>query len=453
MNYEPVHWSRIISALTTDSSQIHEINRASIIDDLLNLARSGYTDYSIALSATSYLKKETNYIPWRAAFNGLSYLTKRFAGRDINDLYKKHIQELLTPIYDTLGFHDSANDTHYTKLLRRYVINWSCAFDLKDCISTSQKLFANWRSNDTQIVPVNLRNTIYCTAIKHGKEEDWDFLWEKYLISPMATDKVLILNALGCSENKNLLTKLLMSAITENSGIRSQDSASVFSAVYSSGHIGANFMLDFIRLHHTDMLKYHGSYSAIESILSGVASQFSTEELVTEFAKFVKEFEVKMPHIEKSLVRAREELKWYDDYSPKIFAWFGERYKTEDYRLPSNILPVNYNVSLTPYFEDGNFTFDGEVEITMEVMRNTPIIVLHTNALNVSQVEVYEKDKLLQYLHWDWNSITHKFTIYLMATRAAGETLRVHIKYSGVLNNNMEGFYRSSYEDQMGNKR
>uniref|UniRef100_A0A0C9QRU9 Aminopeptidase N n=1 Tax=Fopius arisanus TaxID=64838 RepID=A0A0C9QRU9_9HYME len=458
VNYDNDSWTRIIEGIKQNLTQIHEINRASIIDDLLNLARAGYTDYMTALSATEYLIQETNYIPWRAAFNGLSYLTKKFTGREINALYKQHIQKILSPIYEKLGFNEPKYETHYNKLLRRQVINWACAFDLKDCISNSTKLFANWRANEKELVPVNLRNTIYCTAIKHGTTDHWNFLWDKYHTAPLATEKIQILTALGCSENKVLLRKLLMSAITEDSGIRFQDSESAFSGVYGSGHFGATFTLDFIREHYTDMYKYYGSYSAVERILSGVSSQFSTEELVAKLTEFVNEFGEKIPEIENSLRSslklARQELQWYDLNSPKLFAWLGYRYDTNNYRLPTTVVPVNYNLSITPYFEERNFTFDGDVQIAVNIDHSTSIIVLHTNGLNVSDVRVYSNtSEILEYYHYKWNSVTHKFTIYLATTRSAGSILRVNIKYTGVLNRNMEGFYRSAYWDAAGNKR
>lgn len=54
--------------------EISTINRAQLIDDALNLARAGKLDYSIALDVTSYLAHETEYLPWKAAFNALQYL-------------------------------------------------------------------------------------------------------------------------------------------------------------------------------------------------------------------------------------------------------------------------------------------------------------------------------------------------------------------------------------------
>lgn len=54
-------------------------------------------------------------------------------------------------------------------------------------------------------VPPNLRPTVYCTALRHGDGDDFDFLWEKYLEANVAAEQILILNSLGCTKDKNKL--------------------------------------------------------------------------------------------------------------------------------------------------------------------------------------------------------------------------------------------------------
>lgn len=89
VNYDYNGWQRIIGALNSNKfKEIHVLNRATIMDDLLNLARTGYQDYEIALDGTTYLKRETNYLPFKAAFNGLDYLNKQLAGRKEHILFK-----------------------------------------------------------------------------------------------------------------------------------------------------------------------------------------------------------------------------------------------------------------------------------------------------------------------------------------------------------------------------
>lgn len=71
-----------------DFMKIHELNRAALIDDVLNLARAGYVDYFYALEATQYLTQETNYIPWKAALNAFSYLNRKLTGKSTYELFK-----------------------------------------------------------------------------------------------------------------------------------------------------------------------------------------------------------------------------------------------------------------------------------------------------------------------------------------------------------------------------
>lgn len=75
MNYDKTNWQLIIKQLNKNSfGNISTINRAQLIDDALNLARAGRLDYATALSVTSYLAHETEYLPWKAAFTAMHYL-------------------------------------------------------------------------------------------------------------------------------------------------------------------------------------------------------------------------------------------------------------------------------------------------------------------------------------------------------------------------------------------
>lgn len=51
--------------------------------------------------------------------------------------------------------------------------------------------------------------------------------------------------------------------------------------------------------------------------------------------------------------------------------------KYTDWRLPEWILPRQYKLRLLPFLEEGNFTTDGQVEILLECMEETKLIVLH----------------------------------------------------------------------------
>lgn len=92
MNYNEEYWLKLFDYLKNNTiNTIHEINRAALIDDLMNFARADYIDYKTVISALMYLKRENDYLPWRAFYNNLPYLNNRFWGRSIEDIYKVRI--------------------------------------------------------------------------------------------------------------------------------------------------------------------------------------------------------------------------------------------------------------------------------------------------------------------------------------------------------------------------
>lgn len=76
VNYDNDNWKMIIQHLQDNETyqQITASNRAQLIDDSMNLARAGYINYSIPLDVTTYLKHETDYVPWKAALNSFSFI-------------------------------------------------------------------------------------------------------------------------------------------------------------------------------------------------------------------------------------------------------------------------------------------------------------------------------------------------------------------------------------------
>ncbi len=88
VNYDQHNWHLIIQQLTEDPREISVINRAQLIDDAFNLARTGLLDYSITLNLTHYLQREVEYIPWRSAAAGIKFLDSMLCRTEIYGIFQ-----------------------------------------------------------------------------------------------------------------------------------------------------------------------------------------------------------------------------------------------------------------------------------------------------------------------------------------------------------------------------
>lgn len=78
MNYDSDSWNNIRDALLEENYDgIPEVNRAQIVDDLFNLARSDKIEYTRVFNVVQFLVNETNYFPWVSAIRGFNFLLNR----------------------------------------------------------------------------------------------------------------------------------------------------------------------------------------------------------------------------------------------------------------------------------------------------------------------------------------------------------------------------------------
>lgn len=121
-----------------------------------------------------------------------------------------------------------------------------------------------------------------------------------------------------------------------------------------------------------------------------------------------------------------------------------------DVRLPTYIKPERYYLKLTPYIFEGNFTFDGEASIVLTVKNKTNKITFHGVELYFQKITLVKKEdgeemKIVRRTE----DVPRQFHIISVAeTLIAGQQYVLNITYSGILNDNLHGFYRSSYEEK-----
>nr|CAD7587583.1 unnamed protein product [Timema genevievae] len=331
VNYDAHNWQLITNQLNSDQYDvIHVLNRAQLLDDSLNLARAGILDYVSALDVTRYLYRETDYIPWYSAFNAFNFLNIRLRGASPAgyQLFKDYILGQLEDLYNSLEFQVRATDDHVTKLLRTSVLSWACTFDHEGCVSNATQHFAQMMADpDNYIIPADLTSVTYCTSLRHGGETEWEYLWQKYLTSTVSTEQVLLLSALGCTTQETLINRYLTLSITKDSGIRKQDAASVFSAVYSNVG-GIDLAFNFLTENYESISQFYGGMNSIGNIITGIATRLSTQEQADRLGQFIESHQDNLGSAllasQRALETVQENLNWLDTNGEKILSWLND---------------------------------------------------------------------------------------------------------------------------------
>ncbi|XP_050580172.1 putative aminopeptidase-2 isoform X1 [Bombus affinis] len=461
VNYAPDNWKEIIKFLKSDRfNVIHEINRAALIDDLLNLGRAGYVDYPTVLSATQYLSKETNYIPWRAFLNGLTYLHKQFEGKEGYKAFVRYLSSLLTPVYNKLGFEDKENDDHVTLLFRSHIRKWACQVNIANCKSRALSYFNSWANNEITMAsfPPNIRSVSYCTVAEQNDPESWNRLWALYSDTTFAAQKLIILQSLACATKDDFLDQLLHTVLSDKQ-VRFEDSSSIFSSVINSGPKGIEFVINFIEKNYEKMVSYFQEISTVNSIVNAIGKKVFTNKIYAKYVELLNFLDKKQPmeNFKAFSDYAKYELKWGQENIPGIFQWIEEQYPSMNYRLPKSFSPLRYNITLSPYFAENNFIFTGRVQIEMECNEDyISHIVLHSSKLEITGLSLQPKHSTSNNENsvsgLRQNNDTETLTIFMKRFIQAKE-LVLDISFTGKLNDDMEGFYRSYYITDEGNIR
>jgi puromycin-sensitive aminopeptidase len=117
------------------------------------------------------------------------------------------------------------------------------------------------------------------------------------------------------------------------------------------------------------------------------------------------------------------------------------------FRLPRNVIPVHYDLHLEPDLE--KFTFEGKVSINLGITENLEEIVLNSAEIDMTSVVLRNSDADVQVTDIAYDDEYERATLTLEAPVSPG-TYTLDISYTGRINDQLRGLYRSIYRDRDG---
>ncbi|KAL6260350.1 hypothetical protein P5V15_007881 [Pogonomyrmex californicus] len=128
--------------------------------------------------------------------------------------------------------------------------------------------------------------------------------------------------------------------------------------------------------------------------------------------------------------------------------------KKIDYRLPNNIIPIHYDIKLTTYIEEDNFTFCGETSVNIRICSATIDISLHMHDLEINETAttLIKNDIIYKPIEHIYNNKTDILTLKFNEELSL-DLYKLNMKFVGnISDSENSGFIIKSYTDKGENK-
>lgn len=123
--------------------------------------------------------------------------------------------------------------------------------------------------------------------------------------------------------------------------------------------------------------------------------------------------------------------------------------ESQTYRLPRTVWPEKYEICLTPDLK--NFTFDGNETVHVVVEKATDEIQLNAAELKIDKV-VFESGDGAHEAKISYDEASER-AIFKFAKQIPQGKGKLIVKFSGILNDKLHGFYRSTYKNDAGEEK
>ncbi|XP_050343836.1 aminopeptidase N-like [Nymphalis io] len=331
VNYDDQLWDKIIAALEDPETRetIHPLNRASVLDDSLNLARAGRLDYDIAFRIALTMEHELDYAVWRSFIRNMDFLRKRLFKLD-EGVYVRMIRRTITLFEEELGFEpSSATEPAMDSLTRGMVMDHACRSGYDPCIAAAVDLFYDPNNNGAvnPNIPRDIRPAVYCTMVREGDEDVINALRERLEIEPSIYERVVILESLACSQDEDFIPELLEETVSAATDYTPEERLKIFAAVASSSFDNARHALDFLTTRAGAIRNMYGGGEKLDEVVFIMADNILNDELASDFNIWVNSLD-SISNLGDSSVAAAEARRiiiqnqhWNDNLMEEAYDW------------------------------------------------------------------------------------------------------------------------------------
>lgn len=324
VNYDEQNWKLLIAQLDDDPEKIPITNRAQLFNDAFELSTLGIVNYSIPYKLLKHLHQEDNYVPWVAALNSIEFQKSIFLNSPHNGIFQSYMGRVIKPLYDKLGPTSREGEDINDRQLRDLIVETACEIGYKPCADWAADTFKDFmNSNISTEISEKLREIMYCTAIKLGDEDEFEYLWNR-TINLRLTSRELKTSylGLGCTREPWLIMRYIESSL--DGSISIQNIPYVWRSI--SHAVGQYTGLQFLRENWDRILEtYQENYVVLQAIIEDFLNSLSTESDLEDLTTFYKKNEEDLvtiaPIMKRVVNKLKLKIKWRQRNMEDVVRW------------------------------------------------------------------------------------------------------------------------------------
>ncbi|XP_018327042.1 endoplasmic reticulum aminopeptidase 1 isoform X2 [Agrilus planipennis] len=317
--YEMDVWYKIINQLKRNHTLFNAADRAQLIDDVFTLCRAGLLNASVVLDLTSYLVRERDYVPWATAIRHFKTWSQLLSESLAYKVFIQYMLTLLSPIAKYVGWNNRG--THLEKLTRAEILLSAVYYGLNETVTRAKKQFKSWILGNETIL-ADLKEIVYSAGIKFGGQSEWQHCWDVYNTTTIASEKKLLLKALGGASDPWLLQRYLMKTLDPQQ-IKAQD-VKVVLAVVAANPEGRLLAWRHLKAYWPTMHSLFANTTfMMGSLISAVTAHLSTQYDYYEVSTYFNGMDVgsSIRALEQSLETIKLNIRWLLTNEENIYHW------------------------------------------------------------------------------------------------------------------------------------